>query len=375
MPENIREQLKPTRVLVNGIHAKSGGGVTYLRNVLPLFGANPDLDVHLIIHKDQQDLYSELGTGVHVHARDFSSGFYGLFLWEQVMLPIFAKKIGADVVFSPGNYGPFILRKQVTLLRNALDVGQAEYRFRRRILWFFISLVTWISLLFVRRSIAVSRYAAESIAPRWTRHKIDIVYHGVSEQFRASAVAEETQREQYFLMVSDIYVQKNFQTVIYALSKVQKNHPHAKVCIAGSVLDPAYYNQIQDQINRLNLSDHVEFLGNKPPDDIKRLYATCRAVVFSSTVEAFGNPLLEAMASGCPVISSNTSAMPEVAGDAVLYFAPDDAATLADHMANVLTDDHLCADLSQRAVKRSQEFSWAKTAEQTATILIQTAQN
>ena len=374
MPEIIQEKPKPTRVLVNGIHAKSGGGVTYLRNVLPLFGANPALDVHLIIHKDQQGLYPELGENVRVHARNFASGFYGLFLWEQIMLPLFVKKLGADIVFSPGNYGPFILRKQVTLLRNALDVGRIEQRFRRRVLWFSISLVTWISSMLVRRAIAVSHYAAESIAPRWTRHKIDIVHHGVSEQFRASANADNHQREKFLLMVSDIYVQKNFQTVIDALSLVEKQHPSVKLRIAGKVLDPVYHDLILAQIQRLNVSGNVEFLGSQPPEEIKKLYASCRAVVFSSTVEAFGNPLLEAMASGCPVLSSNTTAMPEVAGDAVLYFAPDDAAALAKHMAAVLTDDALCADLSRRAVKRSLDFSWPKTAEQTAAILIKTAQ-
>ncbi|MGY8990398.1 MAG: glycosyltransferase family 4 protein, partial [Rhodospirillales bacterium] len=352
----------------------SGGGVTYLRNVMPLFGLNPNLDVHLIIHEDQRDLYLELGDGVHVHTRNFSSGFYGSFLWEQVTLPLFAKIINADVVFSPGNYGPFILRKQVTLLRNALDVGRTEQRLRRRVLWFSISLVTWISLIFVRRAIAVSHYAAESIAPRWTRHKIDVVHHGVSEKFRVATNTESIQQDRFFLMVSDIYVQKNFQTVIDALSSVKKQHPNVKLRVAGKVLDPVYYDLIQAQIQRLDLSDNIEFLGSQPPDEIKKLYASCRALVFSSTVEAFGNPLLEAMASGCPVLSSNTTAMPEVAGDAVLYFAPDDVAGLAELMGSVLTDDALCTDLSQRAIKRSQDFSWSKTAEQTAKILIKTAQ-
>jgi glycosyltransferase involved in cell wall biosynthesis len=162
--------------------------------------------------------------------------------------------------------------------------------------------------------------------------------------------------------------------VIDALSLVEKQHPSVKLRIAGKVLDPVYHDLILAQIQRLNVSGNVEFLGSQPPEEIKKLYASCRAVVFSSTVEAFGNPLLEAMASGCPVLSSNTTAMPEVAGDAVLYFAPDDAAALAKHMAAVLTDDALCADLSQRAVKRSLDFSWSKTAEQTAAILIKTAQ-
>jgi len=370
----MSEPTKRTRVLVNGIHAKSGGGVTYLRNVLPLLGENPALDVHLIIHEDQQKIYSELGSNIQIHARNFPSGFYGLFFWEQVVFPILVKTINADVVFSPGNYGPFVLRKQVTLLRNALDVGRTERRIRRRILWASISLVTWISVIFVKRAIAVSAYAAESIAPKCMRHKIDIVHHGVSEQFRAAGAIDQRKREKFLLMVSDIYIQKNFKTVIEALSLIRQTHPDIKLRIAGRVIDPVYYNSICEQIKNTDLSKNVEFLGSKTPEDIQILYASCRSVIFSSTVEAFGNPLVEAMASGCAVISSNTTAMPEVAGDAVLYFSPDNAKELAAQIERILQDDALCADLAERSIERAKDFSWDKTAAQTAKILIETAQ-
>jgi len=367
------EQTKRTRVLVNGLHAKSGGGVTYLRNVLPLFGANPALDVHLVIHADQREIFQNCDDGIQIHYVDFSTGFFRLLLWEQFALPMKMRRIGADVMFSPGNFGPLMIRRQVILLRNALAVGWQEQRFVQRLYWIMLSWATWLSLIVAKRAIAVSGYAAQTIAPQWMHRKIDIIHHGVSELFRAPAGLDANKRENYFLMVSDIYIQKNIHTVIDALAQVREKHPHVLLRIAGSVLDPVYYDRLCAQIERLKLTQNIEFLGSHPPEEIKRLYASCRAMVFASTVEAFGNPLLEAMASACPVISSNTAAMPEVAGDAVLYFAPDDAAELASKMETVLTDDSLCADLSERAVKRAQDFSWVKTAEQTAHILIETA--
>jgi glycosyltransferase involved in cell wall biosynthesis len=225
-----------------------------------------------------------------------------------------------------------------------------------------------------KRPIAVSTYAAESIAPKWMRHKIDIVHHGVSEQFRAAGAIDQRKREKFLLMVSDIYIQKNFKTVIEALSLIRQTHPDIKLRIAGRVIDPVYYNSICEQIKNTDLSKNVEFLGSKAPEDIQILYASCRSVIFSSTVEAFGNPLVEAMASGCAVISSNTTAMPEVAGDAVLYFSPDNAKELAAQIERILQDDALCADLAERSIERAKDFSWDKTAAQTAKILIETAQ-
>ncbi len=368
------EQTKPTRVLVNGVHAKSGGGVTYLHNILPLFGANPDLDIHLIIHASQRETYQNFNDKIKVHHVDFPSGFFRLLIWEQFMLPMKMHSIGADVLFSPGNFGPFAIRKQVILLRNALAVGGQEQRLVQRLYWIVLTWATWLSLAVAKNAIAVSDYAMQSIAPSWAWKKIQIVHHGVSELFRAQS-AENNHREEFLLMVSDIYIQKNIHTVIEALALLREKFPKIKLRIAGAILDPAYHERLCTQIKRLNVSDNIQFLGSKPPEQIKKLYVTCRAVVFASTVEAFGNPLLEAMASGCPVLSSNTTAMPEVAGDAVLYFSPDDAVALADNMTNVLTDDALCSDLSRRAIKRAQNFSWANTAEKTAKILVATARS
>lgn len=366
------EQSKPTRVLVNGIHAKSGGGVTYLRNMLPLFANNPALDVHLIIHRDQHAIYEDIGNNIQIHEEDFASGFYRRLIWEQFALPGRVRAIGADVLFSPGNFGPLSVRKQVILLRNALAVGGQEQRLRQRLYWCALTLATWMSLAVAKKPLAVSTYAAQSIAPSWAQKKLQIVHHGVSEAFRAQA-PNAGNRDQFLLMVSDIYIQKNIHTVLEALARVRDKNPQIRLQIAGRIIDQTYYEKLCEQIAALKISENVTFLGSQLPDEIKRLYATCRAVVFASTVEAFGNPLLEAMASACPVISSNTTAMPEVAGEAVLYFSPDDSEELASKMQQVLEDGQLCADLSERALKRAQGFSWEKTAAETANVLIQAA--
>ena len=131
----IPDVAAPTaRVLVNALHARSGGGVTYLRNILPRLVADPGLEVHLCVHGEQAgDMPG--GAAVTAHLAPCGSGFYATLIWEQLGLPRLARRIGADVVFSPANFGPLLARRPVVLLRNALDVGKTEKRIGKRLYW------------------------------------------------------------------------------------------------------------------------------------------------------------------------------------------------------------------------------------------------
>jgi len=131
-------------LLVNGLHAKSGGGVTYLANVLPLIAAESDFEVHLCLHREQQDLPLGGGDDVRRHVFDFPTGFWRLLVREQIEVPRLAQKIGADVVFSPANYGPLRARHSVVLLRNALDVAGVERRPLKIAYWALLALASGI---------------------------------------------------------------------------------------------------------------------------------------------------------------------------------------------------------------------------------------
>ena len=99
-------QSSEIRVLVNGIHAKSGGGVTYLRNIIPLLAEDPGLELHLFLHRDQFQLFGVLDERIRLHLLDFPNGFFSNLIWEQVVLPILARSMSVDVTLSPANYGP-----------------------------------------------------------------------------------------------------------------------------------------------------------------------------------------------------------------------------------------------------------------------------
>jgi glycosyltransferase involved in cell wall biosynthesis len=114
---------------------------------------------------------------------------------------------------------------------------------------------------------------------------------------------------------------------------------------------------------RLGIADRVVLLGDLPFADLLALYSGAAALVFPSVYEGFGMPVLEAMACGCPVVTSNTSSLPEVAGDAALLVDPRDAAAVASALQRVLTDDALSASLGAKGVERAAAFTWRRTAE------------
>jgi glycosyltransferase involved in cell wall biosynthesis len=112
----------------------------------------------------------------------------------------------------------------------------------------------------------------------------------------------------------------------------------------------------------------VRVLRDVSEADLAELYARALAMVYPSFGEGFGLPLVEAMASGCPVVASERPSLPEVGGDAALYASPDDPAELADRLLRVLRDPELRETMVARGARRAAELTWRRTAEQTVAV-------
>ena len=124
------------------------------------------------------------------------------------------------------------------------------------------------------------------------------------------------------------------------------------------------FDEVFRTVERLGLSDRVIFPDFVSDDDLPALYVGARLFVYPSLYEGFGLPVAEAMACGVPVVSSNASSLPEVAGDAGLYFDPRDVDAMAGAIERALTDSALRADLSLRGLAQAKKFSWGKAAEE-----------
>jgi glycosyltransferase involved in cell wall biosynthesis len=356
------------RVLVNAVHARSGGGLTYLRQLLPLLAAEPDLDIHLIPHPTQAEAFAALGLAVVIHRPAQPQGWLGLLAFEQLVLPVLAWRIGYDVVLSPANFGPLAIRAQVIVLQNVLTVGARETRAGKKLYWTALRIMTALSLGIARGAIAVSQYVAQTSTTGWlTQRQPAVIHHGVADSF--SPIARRPSNAPFVLAVGDLYVQKNLHRLIEAMAVIRAEHPDVTLRIAGEAIDADYAAELRRLVAKLDLMDVVVFLGRCDSAALIKLYRDCAVFVFPSTEESFGMPLVEAMACGAPVVASRSAATPEIAGDAALLCDPEDPGEMARAILRVLDDSGLGDTLRDRALQRARAFSWPDCARRTADVL------
>lgn len=353
---------RPVRILLNALHAKTGGGTTYLKALLPRLAAREDVEIRLLIHRHQQALFQEIDLQKQIV--DFKDGFARRLIWEQAILPAHSWD-WADVTFSPANFGPLLARRPIVLLRNALDVSKHENRPAKKLYWAILKLMTWLSLLMAPRAMAVSSYAKEKLALGFGG-KVEVVHHGID---LALFAPPSTARDDFILAVGDITVQKNFATLIEAVAQL----PGTALRIAGKRVDEEHAVLLDRLVAKLGLQERVTFLGQVTPGDLASLYRRCKIFAFSSTVETFGHPLAEAMASGCAILCSRAAAMPEILGQAGLYAEPLNIDDWVKNLSCLQNDATLRGELSAKALVRARDFSWDVAAQKTAAILKEAA--
>lgn len=173
--------------------------------------------------------------------------------------------------------------------------------------------------------------------------------------------------QNYFLYLGRCEPYKNLQRLIAAFATLPK-HWEQELWLAGP-LDRRYQPQLVEQIAALNLSHRIQFLNYIPYPELPKLLNQAIALVFPSLWEGFGLPVLEAMACGTPVITSNLASMPEVAGDAALLVDPYRVESIAEAMIAIAENGQLRTSLRQRGLARAQQFSWEKTGKATAEVL------
>jgi len=162
------------------------------------------------------------------------------------------------------------------------------------------------------------------------------------------------------LYVGNIKRHKNVERLIDAFARARHAGPDdLRLIIIGAEISK--YPALRQAVHRHRLDKHVRFLGFQPHETLAAFYRLARAFVFPSLYEGFGLPPLEAMACGAPVVTSNVSSLPEIAGDAALLVDPYDVDAIADGIRRAVTDEALRADLIQRGLARARAFSWAQS--------------
>lgn len=172
----------------------------------------------------------------------------------------------------------------------------------------------------------------------------------------------------YLLYVGTIQPRKNITTLIYAFALFHKEHPDYKLVIAGK--KGWMYEEVFSLVHKIKVQHVVHFVGYVNEQDKTYLYTKAFCLVMPSMYEGFGLPILEAFASHCPVISSNTSSLPEVAGNAALYFDPKQVNDLVDKLRSLEKDLKLRQTCIERGDLQSKKFSWEACGEATLNVLL-----
>ncbi|TAK04090.1 glycosyltransferase family 1 protein [Patescibacteria group bacterium] len=215
-----------------------------------------------------------------------------------------------------------------------------------------------------RGIIAVSEYAKRSILshfPDVSPEKISVVYEGVTDLPPTHYPLPPS--APYILHVGNSYPHKNLEMLLKAFVMVHKEHPDVTLVLAGA--QDAFSRRLEREAEALGIRDAVRFVANPDDETVSALYRDARAYAFPSRAEGFGLPGLEAMSAGVPVAAAQAGSLPEVYGDAALYFPPHDAAGMAEAMGTLLTDEPIRRQLRERGRERARRYSWRRMAEET----------
>ena len=225
-----------------------------------------------------------------------------------------------------------------------------------------------------RKVITVSEYSARDIESLYglSRDRIVVIPNGVSDDFRpatdGSSLAEIRKRfgihgERFILFVGGADPRKNHRTFLAACARKVRQLEACSLVLVG---DPVHrVGDLRQTAVTFGLEDRVICTGRLAMADMRLLYSHADLFVFPSIYEGFGMPVLEAMACGAPVITSNRTSLPEVAGDAAILVNPEDPDELADAIVSVLEDRPLRDGLTAKGFERAKQFTWEQAARRT----------
>jgi O-antigen biosynthesis alpha-1,3-mannosyltransferase len=172
----------------------------------------------------------------------------------------------------------------------------------------------------------------------------------------------------YWVYIGRIDPRKNFENMFSAFIKTVEQNPDTKLVICGGG-SKGTMRRFNERLSKLNLLDNVVFLPGQTDETIQQLLTHALGLIFVSYTEGFGLPIIEAMQCGCPVITSNCSSMPEIAGDSALLVDPSSIDEIHSAMNMLLKSQKLYQDLHSKSIIRAQKFSWSLSAKKTLSVI------
>ncbi len=340
----------------------------YLKNLLDYI-AQEDQKNEYILFANQKTEYTTTVKNIKIRV---IKGWFAPF-WDQVQLPRALKKDKINLFLSPYYKKPFFTPcKSIITIHdlNPLFLPPISMKgwFKNRL--YFRTLLK-LSSRKVDRIITVSQYSKKDIVEyfRVPEEKIEVICHCVDERYRPISSNSEEVTSKYGIDRKFIFYfgnfnpHKNVKALIEAYYRLPQKTKDKYQLVLGGRRD-RYCMSLEKMVKHLKIEERVVFTGFISEEDLPAIYSAAELFVFPSLREGFGLPPLEAMACGTPVITSNTTSLPEVVGEAGILVNPYNVDEIKAAIIEVLTNSTLRNDLIQKGLERSRRFTSEKTTKQ-----------
>lgn len=288
-------------------------------------------------------------------------------IWEQFILPKAAKKYNLDVLHCTSDTAPIFCNIPIVLTLHDIIFLEKRDKSNKSLYqnlgWIYRRLIVPIILKKCRRIITVSNFEYNNIKAKLKlKSKLIMIYNGYNEWFRPiddndSICKKYTNEKGYFLFLGNTDPKKNTERALIAYSKYLKESSiKRKLMIAD--LDPQYLDYLLKKNSIENIRENIELTGYINNYDLPYIYNNAFAFLYPSLRESFGIPIIEAMACGTPVITSNTSSMPEIAGKSAILINPENPDNISFSMLILENDNDKYELLKKQGLERATLFSW-----------------
>ena len=308
----------------------------------------------------------------NVHIIEIEGNFYPT--WEQISLPKVANEVGVELLHCTSNTAP--IRCNIPLILTLHDIIFLEPRDKQNkslyqnLGWFYRRMVVPRILKKCRRIITVSEFEQNNIISKLglPRKQVAMIYNGYNDWFRPMedtdcVFAKYMAERGYLFFLGNTDPKKNTERTLIAYSKyLDRSSVKRKLLMAD--LDRHYLNDIIERNHIENILSHIEMPGYIVNTDLPYVYSAAFAFLYTSLRESFGIPLLESMACGTPVVTSNTSSMPEIAGPDAILVNPESADEICEQLLKLENDKTFYQQQVEMGLQRAKLFSWKYTADQ-----------
>ena len=349
-----------------------GGPGTYTEKIVKhLLKIDRENEYVLIIPRGKQTADLPRFGEAHANVREVRTAVQAGLLWDQLVVPKIARQCRVDILFSPFQSLPAMgeFRKLMTVHGAERYMVPAALDWKNHIKWFIME-------KFLLRSadavISVSETMTHDFcqATKYPKDRVYTTYLGVDDDFlriEDDALREDVRRryalaDPFVLFVGHLFPNKNLGNLLRAYQLISRRVPHKLIIVGGRRWK---YQDDLRLIESLGLADRVGILGFVPRRDLVLLYNIAACFVFPSLYESFGLAQLEAMACGCPVLASNSGALPEVAGDAAMFCDPHDPKSIGETIVKLVSDPTVRQVYVERGLARAKQFTWDRCAHET----------